>query len=309
MIDNSGSLTVSDTLDVEGGSICGNALHFGTGHGAGAVAFATTPGTGPACGTGVATGGTFNTSLINNSAFNVEGAQNNVPITASLQTGWSWQNTSSGTIAVGSVDTLDISSPSGQSASFVQDGVIDNSGTVSVADPIPINGGTICDHPVNLGSGDERPGTLTLTFAANPSAGPACGSGQATDQLFIYNVAATIETNVPAAYTVAMGDIGPGAASVGTPGNLTNAGTLELEWDATLTVDGSNGTLTNTGTIEVRQPASRATSTPRPSITPAATSKSATPRRSRSAAPTPRARRQRSPRRSTERRPPARTGN
>ena len=328
-IDNSGSFRVADTLVVNGGSICGNALVVGSGDEGtgGELAFAATPGSGPACGSGVATdhihvlnvpvtlsgtipasytldagdtgggafevalsgdvvndgtfepgfdddagtvsgagssdyltnngtvttqaGGTFDASLINNSAFNIEGEQNNVPITASLQNGRSWQNTSAGTITVGASDRLDISSPSGQSASFNQDGVIENSGTFNVADPITINGGTICQDPLKLGSGDETTGTFTLTFAANPSAGPACGSGQKTDQLFIYNVAATLESDIPAGYTVASGDAGSGEASLTTPGDLTNAGTLEPQWGSTLTLNGSNGTLTNTGTIEV----------------------------------------------------------
>ena len=380
-IDNSGTLTVSDTLEVDGGSICGNALHFGNGHGAGTLAFAPTPGTGPACGVGVATdeislldattlsgtipasytvlaggsgiayevalsgdvvndgtfepgvgdyagmlsaadssdyltndgtvatqaGGTFDASVINNGAFNIEGAQNNVPITASLQNGWSWQNMSAGTITVGASDGLDISSPSGQSASFNQDGVIENSGTFNVADPITINGGTICEDPLKLGSGDETTGTFTLTFAANPSTGPACGSGQAKDQLFIYNVAATLESDIPVGYTVASGDAGSGVSSLTTPGDLTNAGTLEPQWGSTLTLNGSNGTLTNTGTIEVPPTGSPQTLMPAPWTTPAATSKSGTPRRSRSAAPMTRAHREPSPPRSMERRRAART--
>jgi len=290
VLDNAGSMTVSDTLEVNGGSICGNALHLGTSNSdSGALVFPDVPGTGPACAGGVATddillladttlsgtipasytvdaggpgdeydialsgdvindgtfepgtgfdagllsagsasdyltnngtvtmpaGGTFNTSLINNGALNVE-SQANVPVTVALQSGWSWENTSSGTITISSVGALDISSPSGQSAPFVQDGLIENSGTFNVGDPITINGGTICENPVKLGSGDETTGTFTLSFATNPSAGPACGSGQATDQLFIYNVAATIESNIPTGYTIAMGDSGSGFATVGT---------------------------------------------------------------------------------------------
>ena len=328
-IDNSGTLRVADTLAVDGGSICGNALVVGSGDEGtgGELAFAATPGSGPACGSGMASdhihvlnvpvalsgtipasytldvgdvgsgafdlalsgdvvndgtfvpgfdddsgsvsgasssdyltnngtvttqaGGVFDAALINNGAFDVEGAQNNVPITASLQNGWSWQNMSAGTITVGASDGLDISSPSGQSAGFVQDGVIDNAGTFNVADPITINGGTICDDPVKLGSGDNSTGTFTLTFATHPSAGPACGSGQAKDQVFIYNVAATIESDIPAGYTVASGDAGSGFSALTTPGDLTNAGTLEPQWGTTLTLNGSNGTLTNTGTIDV----------------------------------------------------------
>jgi len=322
MISNAGLFSVVASVEVNGGSICGNALEIGTGNGqeAGTLEFPNTPGTGPACGVGMASdqitiqnnsvtlsgtipasytvaagdtggnnfdvalqgdvindgtfepgvdgdGGTvsaatstdyltnngtltvagsaFNAALVNNSALTIAADE-----TASLQNGWSWDNTSSGTITVGAADLV-ITSPSGQSADFIQDGVLDNAGTVNVADPIVVDGGTICGDPVNLGDGDESTGTFTLTFAADLVAGPACASGQATGQLFIYNVDATIESNIPAGYTVAMGNSGSGFSTVSTPGNLTNAGTLEPEWDATLTVDGGSGTLTNTGTIYV----------------------------------------------------------
>ena len=76
--------------------------------------------------------------------------------------------------------------------------------------------------------------------------------GQASDQIYINNVTASLESNIPAGYTIAMGNTGAGYANVSTPGNLTNAGTLEPEWGTTLTVGGGTGTLTNTGTIDVR---------------------------------------------------------
>ena len=57
VIDNSGSLIVSDTLSVAGGSICDNTPQVGiSGSSAAAnLAFAATVGSGPSCGTGVAT--------------------------------------------------------------------------------------------------------------------------------------------------------------------------------------------------------------------------------------------------------------
>ena len=64
--------------------------------------------------------------------------------------------------------------------------------------------------------------------------------------MFIYNVTATINSNIPKGYTVAIGDGGSSYFHVSTPGSLTNAGTLEPGFGGTLTV---NGTLTNSGTL------------------------------------------------------------
>jgi hypothetical protein len=321
VVNNSGTITDAGTLLVDGGSICGNAVTLGSGDGGtgGALQFPASAGTGPACGSGVATdqifianvaatlsgtipsaytvsvgdggssffaltlsanvvndgtfapgwGGTvsaaaatdsltnngtlivpasgFNTSLdttvINNGAadFNAQ------TTTISLGTGTSWSNASAGMITIASGDTVNVSSPSGDSATFTQDGLLNNSGTLNIADPVVINGGSICGNALNLGSGDGGTGA-TLSFGSKLTKGPACAKGVASDHLFIYNVTATIATNIPSGYTIAIGDGGPSYAHVGTPGNLTNAGILEPGWGATLTV---TGTLTNTGTITV----------------------------------------------------------
>jgi large repetitive protein len=321
--DNLGTTTVGDDLAIDGGSICGNPIELGTGDGGtgGALEFASSPGSGPACsggvtndeiqvlnvaatlsgaipasytvtagdsGAGSATislsgsvvndgsfdvgndttatlsaadssdsltndgnlnmpaggGANLNVPLVNNGVMNVEATAN-----ASLQDGWSWQNGSSGVISVASAQTLSITSPSGQTGEFEQAGTIDNAGTIAVADAVVIGGGTICENALNLGSGDGGSGA-TLSFAASPAAGPPCPSGQNTDGIFVYDVAATVESDIPAGYTISSGD-SSGAATISTPGDLTNAGTMQLGNGTTWDINAGNGTLTNTGTIEV----------------------------------------------------------
>ena len=276
-MNNSGTINVADTLLVNGGSICGNAVNLGASDGGtgGTLTFAGTPGTGPACGTGVSTdhifihnvsatmsgtipsaytvtagdggasflalalsgnvvndgtfapgfGGTVSsaasTDFLTNNGTTVVPVSGfvtnlNTPIvnngqlqflaatTASLANATAWSNTSTGTITVGSSVTVAISSPSGQTATLTQAGVINNSGTVNVADAITVNGGSICGNAVNLGASDGASGaTLTLSFAKTPVKGPACAKGVNSDHLFIYNVTATIATNIPSGYTVA----------------------------------------------------------------------------------------------------------
>jgi fibronectin-binding autotransporter adhesin len=188
----------------------------------------------------------LNTTLVNTGTVNV-GAN----IYASLATGQSWSNGTKGTdgtISVAATRVLELSSPSEESATFTQDGTITNSGTFNVADPIQINGGTICGNPLNLGGGDGQPGTLTLAFATKLAKGAACAKKVVKGHVFIYNVTATINSNIPKGYTVAIGDGGSSYAHVSTPGSLTNAGALQPGFGATLTV---NGTLTNSGTLTV----------------------------------------------------------
>jgi hypothetical protein len=127
--------------------------------------------------------------------------------------------------------------------------MIDNSGTINVANPIQINGGSICGNAVNLGGGDGQPAnSLTLAFATKLAKGAACAKKVVKGHIFIYNVTASINTNIPKGYTVAIGDGGASYFHVSTPGSLTNAGALDPGWGGTLTI---NGTLTNTGTVTV----------------------------------------------------------
>ncbi len=328
-IGSSDTLTVADQATINGGSICGKALTIGSGDGGtgGTLAFAATPGTGPACGTGltsdnvfitnttstlsgtipssytvisgdggaaynhtnlsgdVVNQGTFepgfaatvtgsgtmdeltnqgtllvpvsgyntalNTTLVNTGAVTID-----ANLYASLSTGQSWANGTTGTdgtISVASGKILSLGSPSGQSATFTQDGTIDNLGTFNVGDPIEIHGGSICGSSLNLGGGDGQTGTLTLAFATKLAKGTACAKKLAKGHVFIYNVTASINSNVPAGYTVAIGDGGSSYAHVSTPGSLSNAGTLEPGWGGAFTV---NGTLTNASTGKLTVPAS-----------------------------------------------------
>ncbi|MHB8694106.1 MAG: beta strand repeat-containing protein [Solirubrobacteraceae bacterium] len=323
---SSGTFAVGSRLAVNGGSICGNGVQVGSGDGGtgGTLAFATTPGTGPGCPAGAASGrifianvaatmsgtipsgdtvtvgdggagyfalalsgnvvndGTFapgfggtvssassGDSLTNNGTVTVQPSGYttalNFPLvnhgqltfpaaaTASLDNGRSWQNT--GTIAVPSGVTVSVSSPTGQSGAFAQAGVIESLGAFDVAAAVTINGGTTCGNGLNIGSGDGGSGGA-LSFAPQPTAGPPCPSGQATDVVSILNVTATLGTSIAAGYTVRIGDPHASYANVNAPGGLTNAGTLEPGWGATLTV---KGTLTNVGRIAV--PASGYTTT------------------------------------------------
>jgi hypothetical protein len=321
-IDSTSHLTVADTTAVHGGTICGTPLTVGAGDGqaGGTLAFASTPGTGPACGSGVSDevfianvpatlsgtipaaytvvagdgGGAFNTTTLSGDVVNqgtfepgygatVTGSGTSSEITnqgtllvpassdvsnlnttlvntgtvtvkaaaaVTLAAGQAWGNGTNGTngtltLATGTV--LAIASPSGQTATFTQDGAIASQGTLSVADPLKITGGSICGNALDVGSADGGTGG-SLTFAATPAKGAKCASGVSSGHLFIRNVTATLGSIIPAGYTVGIGDGGPSYAHVSTSGGLSNAGKLAPGYGATLTVTGK---LTNTGTLSV----------------------------------------------------------
>jgi hypothetical protein len=194
----------------------------------------------------------LNTTLANTGTVTLDAGAN-----ASLATGQAWSNGTKGTdgtISIASGQTLALSSPSSESASFTNDGTIDNSGTFTVADPIQINGGTICGDSLNLGAGDgTSANSLTLAFATKLAKGAKCAKKVPAKHVFIYNVTAVINSNTPAGWTIGIGDGGSSYAHVSTPGALTNAGTLEPGFGATLTV---NGTLTQSSTGKLTVPAS-----------------------------------------------------
>jgi hypothetical protein len=135
----------------------------------------------------------------------------------------------------------------GKTGHFVQDGLVtNNGGVIGVGDPLQIKGGTVCGGPLSAGSGDGGTGGK-LTFAATLAAGPACGTGVATDQVFIPNVKETITSNIPKGWSITIGDGGASYAHVTWLGT-TNAGTLTPGFGATLT---DANTVTNSGTFEV----------------------------------------------------------
>lgn len=172
----------------------------------------------------------------------------NANTTATIPDGSAWTNASGATITVASNASLPLTSPSG-TPTLVQQGVIDNLGAFNVGGTVNIEGGSICGHALGVGLSDGSPVAATLEFASKVVKGPACASGTASDQLFIYNINAVIASStIPSGYTVTIGDGGSSFAHVSTPGNLTNSGTLAPQFGATLTVGGD---LTNKGTISV----------------------------------------------------------
>jgi hypothetical protein len=178
------------------------------------------------------------TTFSNTGAFTVDApADYTLPTTASTLT-------NSGTLSVASSETLAVSSPSGQTGTLDQDGLIDNSGALTVADETEISGGSICGTAPVIGSADGGTGG-TLSFDATVGSGPACGTGVKTDFLFVPNVTATVSGTIPAAYTVTIGDGGSSFAHV-TLTSVTNKGTLSFGWGGTLT-----GALVNDGTFVV----------------------------------------------------------
>jgi hypothetical protein len=322
-ITSGGALTVADTTAVHGGSICGNALTVGSGDGGtgGTLAFATTPGTGPACGAGLATdqvfitntnstlsgtipaaytvtagdgGSSFNNTTLAGNVVNQgtfvpgfgatvigSGTTNEltnhgtilVPVSSflshlnttlantgtvtidtstnvSLAAGQAWTNGTKGTdgkLNLASGVTVTVSNPASDSSTFTQDGALNNLGTLNIADPVTIAGGTVCGNPLNLGSTDGGVGA-SLTFAAKLAKGPACAAKMTKDHLFAYNVATTLNSNIPVGWTLAVGDGGSGFAHLNSPGPLTNSGTFDPGFGATITVGGA---FTNKGTLTV----------------------------------------------------------
>jgi hypothetical protein len=321
VIDNSGSLIVADTLSVAGGSICNNTPQVGISGGSAAanLAFAATVGSGPSCGTGIATdnvhianvtgtlsgnipssytvsigdggsskpnitipsamtilgtldvgfeGSLTSTAPITNEgtldavssgfageAFSLASLTNegafdiNTPSTYSLPTNASTlTNASTGTVNVSATNSLAVTSPSGLEGTVSQDGVINNSGSIVVQDAVSVKGGSICGTAVHVG-GDAQSAAIgsSLAFASTVTAGPSCGTGVATDNLFIANVAATLSGSIPKTYTVAIGDSGAGFANVTIPSAMTIKGTLDVGFEGSLS---SNAAITNTGTLD-----------------------------------------------------------
>ena len=187
-------------------------------------------------------GEAFNlSSLTNKGALDV-----NTPSTYELpKSSSTLVNSSSGTISVASGNSLTITSPSGQTGTVTQDGVIDNSGAMSMQNPLTIDGGTVCGNEVQVGVDGETGGSLA--FATTVGTGPACGTGIPTDQLFMANITSTLTGTVPKAYTVAIGDGGASFANITASGSK-NLGTIEPGFGATLTFSGN---LKNKGTLEV----------------------------------------------------------
>ena len=179
----------------------------------------------------------------NQGAFEVAGATNYTLPT----TGSTLLNDSTGTLTVASGQTLAVSSPSGQTGTVTQDGVIDNSGALTISDAFSVEGGSLCGPDVvHVGIDGNSDGPPSLGFVSTVTSGPTCGTGP-TDEIFVANVTGTVSGNIPAAYTVVVGDGGSAFANI-TLSSTTISGTFEPGFGATIT---STTAITNHGTIEV----------------------------------------------------------
>ncbi len=156
-------------------------------------------------------------------------------------------NTSSGTISVSSGNSLTITSPSGQTGTVTQDGVIDNSGQFIAAAAVTVKGGSICNNALQVGMDGQAATTDGLAFANSVGAGPSCGTGIPTDNVFIANIAGSLSGNIPSAYTVSVGDGGAATARITIPSAMTVKGTLNLGYEGSLS---STAAITNMGTID-----------------------------------------------------------
>jgi hypothetical protein len=236
-------VTVSSAMTVHG------TLNVGYGGSLSSTATITNKGTIEAVASPIA-GEAFNLSqLTNDGAFDI-----NTPSTYVLpKSSSTLVNNSTGTITVSNGNSLTISSPSGQTGTVTQNGVINNSGTLSVQNRLSVNGGTICGNGVQIGVDGQAGGSLS--FAKIVAPGTACGTGIATDQLFMANIIGTLNGTVPKAYTVAIGDDGMGFAQI-TSNTAANLGTIEPGFGTTLNFLGN---LRNKGTLGV--PASSFTTT------------------------------------------------
>ncbi len=185
----------------------------------------------------------YTSSVTTNTFANGGTFTNNASLNLSLS-GTSAALTNTGTLKVAASQTLAISSPSGQTASIDQSGIIDNSGSLTGADAWDISGGSICGNAPYVGSGDGGTGG-SLTFASTVASGPACGTGVTSDNVFVPNVVASISGTIPAAYAVSIGDGGSSESAV-TLNSVVNEGTLSFGWEGAL-----SGSLTNTGTFVV----------------------------------------------------------
>ncbi len=158
-------------------------------------------------------------------------------------------NDSTGTLDVPSATSLTFSSPGGNTGTFTQDGIIDvvASNALTVSDAVVIDGGSICGAPLEIGTDGGSVGTLT--FAASVGSG-SCNSGSLKDNIDFANVSTNgkLSGNIPAAYTVEMGNGGSSESNITFLGAITNSGTLEPGWEGTFT---DTSTLTNKGTLEV----------------------------------------------------------
>jgi hypothetical protein len=156
-------------------------------------------------------------------------------------------NDSTGTITVASGNTLSLSSPSGQTGTVTQDGVLNDLGQFIAAAAVTIAGGSICNNPLQVGVDGQSDTTDGLSFAAVVGSGPSCGTGVPTDNVFIANIQGSLSGSIPSAYTVSIGDGGSSTAQIAIPSAITIRGTLNVGYEGSLT---SAAAIKNKGTID-----------------------------------------------------------
>ncbi len=183
-----------------------------------------------------------NGSEINAIGF-VNGPSGTLSVEGTLTIGNSFGSTvtNQGTWTVGSAGTVVMSGNS----SLTQSGLLSDSNTTADSfhdgGILSVDGGTIC------GTGVELHGaTNTLTFGSSPPAGPACGVGQALDQIVLGSGTNQLTGDVPAAYSLTV----IGSSTLQPIATLTSRGAISLDYGSVLQSTAST-TFTNDGTFDV----------------------------------------------------------
>jgi hypothetical protein len=182
-------------------------------------------------------------ALDNQGTFEVDATSSYVLPTSSS----SLLNDSTGTITVASGTALTVSSPSGQTGTVTQNGVLDDLGQFIAAEAVTVEGGSICNNPLQVGVDGQSDTTNGLTFASSVGSGPSCGTGVPTDNVFIANIQGSLGGSIPSTYTVSIGDGGSSTAKITIPSAITIRGTLDVGYEGSLT---STAAMTNKGTID-----------------------------------------------------------
>jgi hypothetical protein len=187
----------------------------------------------------------LDTGLTNLGAFDVSGA-----VDATLGNAQAWTNGTDGTNASMMIDgALTVVSSPGRSAPFTQDGTIDNAGSLEVAEPVEIAGGSICGGALEVGSFEDNLGG-TLAWAPTLAPGAGCAAGAATDMVAVDDVPVTLTGDIPAKYTLTLSGFAFDGVQpdtqLFTPGPMVNDGTLIADTGSQVTV---GGIFTNRGTF------------------------------------------------------------
>jgi len=138
---------------------------------------------------------------------------------------------------------------SGSSAQLSDANVTGNTATTNndsfaVDGSLVVDGGTICGTAPQLHGGSV--GGDTLVFGSSPPAGPACGTGLATDQIAFDSGTNTLSGDIPTGYTLTALNGGTLEPTV----TATNNGAVVFDY-GTFTQSAASTTFTNAGTFDV----------------------------------------------------------